>query len=277
MRIRSFQPEDLQFAKTLVDHEKWGTDITELQDLFDIYGKGAFLGIINEEPIGMVFATAYRKKGFIGDLIIKSDHRGQGYGQILFKKAIQYLEDQGISSILLDAIPDVARFYRKFQFHEICKSWRISGMIQSKTFPNIFPMHNFDWEDICFLDELVFGSDRSHLLEFQHHRYPELCWVLKRGNQVRGFIMGIQKSDHIKIGPWVVHPLEEHALTLLYNINPKVQVNPIKFGVLDQNKGAIQEFKDIGLEFDRYSIRMNRGKIFANSSGEYAIGGPDRG
>jgi len=46
----------------------------------------------NKKVIGLVHCIKYRSQiGFIGDFIVHSEYRGQGYGQKLFKHVLDYL------------------------------------------------------------------------------------------------------------------------------------------------------------------------------------------
>ncbi len=277
MKIVPLNRKDLPFAHELTRIEKWGTSFSELEDLWNTHGEGAFLGTIDNLPVGMVFATAYNTKGFIGELIIKHDHRGKGYGTLMMQHAIDYLESKKISNILLDAVPQAVPLYNQFGFHEICKSWRFSGELQTKSHPSIFPMKTEHIDEVFKIDREIFGADRSSLLELIYHRFPQYCWISTANGSISGFIMAIEQENFLKIGPWITLPTEKSPEHLLENIDPMRTSVKVKLGILEKSQKAMEIAKKMGLDNYYHSIRMLRGDLMHHVPSEMAIGGPDRG
>lgn len=70
-----------------------------------------------EETIGFVTAVPHRKSGWIGNLLIKTSERGNGFGTRLFDTAVDRLMKSGVRSLWLTASRQGEVLYRRRGFH----------------------------------------------------------------------------------------------------------------------------------------------------------------
>ncbi|MHA1720420.1 MAG: GNAT family N-acetyltransferase [Promethearchaeota archaeon] len=284
MIFRNLTHSDLDFALELIKLVGWGTSREELEDLLDFSSKSAFLAVVKDKPVGMIFTVSYNKFGFIGDLIVKEEFRNQGIGKQLMQKAINHLEKSGNTKIMLDGVQDAVRLYRRLGFKVYCKSLRLNGDIKYKPSERVFQMENEDFEEVLKLDLKYFQANREFLLNKLFRRNKSYCKIIKQNKKITGFIMAIPKQHHLKIGPWIVDDENElEPELLLENLNNKGNFSTIQLGMLESNKYAHEIAKKCGLNPYFYSFRMiyttkpQKKDTIQFKRGMLAIGGPDRG
>ncbi|MFW9770959.1 MAG: GNAT family N-acetyltransferase [Candidatus Heimdallarchaeota archaeon] len=275
--IRNLSYNELDFALKLTEFENWGTSKEELEDLYLFSPKGFFVSDSNGNLEGIISTACYNTFGFIGNLIVLNQFRNQGVGSNLIKHAIDYLLSLGIKNIMLDAVPEMCLLYKRFNFKSFCRSLRLEGEVDPNSSSHIRLMTKKDLTSVISLDKKHFKGNRSFLLQRRFSLHPELCYVLSRKDELKGYIMGIPKKDHIFIGPWVVDPKELKPYLLLQNLISNIDNRKIRIGILDKNQLALRIVSEFNLNEYFYSIRMILGKGFTQTKGLIAIAGPDRG
>ena len=68
---------------------------------------------------GFVSAVGYRHSGWIGNLLIDPQHRGQGYGKRLLEEALNFLNQRQLKHIWLTASDQGAPLYQRYGFNQI--------------------------------------------------------------------------------------------------------------------------------------------------------------
>jgi len=275
--IRNILRDELDFAYYLTELEGWGTSREQLENLFLFSPKGFFISDSNGTLEGIISAIYYGTFGFIGNLIVLKEFRNQGKGSNLIKHAIDYLLSLGVKTIMLDSVPEMCSLYEKFNFKSVCRSLRLEGDIIQKPNIQLKLMDQKDLPYVAKLDLEHFGGSRSFLLKRIFLLYPKLCYVLKRKDKLKGYIMGIPKEDHILVGPWIVDPKELKPQLLLQNLINSVDYKRIRIGILENNQKALRLASIFNLNEYFFSIRMIYGKKFTQTNGVIAIAGPDRG
>ena len=277
MQIRPIKPEELNFAHALTKIEKWGTTRQELEELLTINPQGFFIAHIKEEPVGIVSSINYGSFGFIGNLIVMNNFRGQGIGSEVMKEAIDYLKIHNVKTIMLDAVPLTVPLYENLGFIPMCRSLRLKTSYESKLHNNyVSHMSDNDLTESINLDYKYFNGDRSELLKRRYFQNYDYCFIIKRSGYIKGFLMAFPKNKHIFVGPWIVDPDEPNASILLDRLVYKKKTK-LLIGVLESNCRALELLKSLSFKIFNYSIRMYLGDPFTPSNGMIAIAGPDRG
>ncbi len=289
MEIRPLRETDLDIAWQFTQGEQWTVPRAELEDLWLCFPESGWIGWSDQHelepphPIALIFAIAYDRFGFIGNVIVDKNVRNQGIGMKLMQHAIQKLQRHGVKTIMLDAISKAGPLYERVGFRWWCKSLRIMGKIiinepvDSNSLGYVREITESDWNRIASLDRSHFQADRIKLLRHKWSRYPSYAKVLVRNGTISGFIFAHPISTGIKVGPWIVDPLEPHPELLLYAIGEEAQGASVSLGVLEKNKYAVEICRQIGLEEYAFSNRMIWGEEPSWTAGIFAIGGPDRG
>ena len=280
IKIERMDISEIDFAHHLTEVEKWGVSKEELLTLHSFSPNSLFVAKRDnsEELIGIIVVVPYKTFSFIGNVIVLKEYRGKGIGIQLMKYAINYVENLGIPSILLDAIVNIIPWYEGLGFKKCYKSFRLKGKIHAQNnskSPFVRLMTFDDLKKVFELDLKHFKANRSVLLMDIFTTFPELCKVIDRNGIITSFIMGVRRSTNIKLGPWIVDDIEDKPQILIesyYHENYEIYM-----GILEINKEALKIAQRCGLIVNYYSVRMNFGEKISISPGLYAIGGPDRG
>ena len=285
MTIRQMQFSDLDFAAECTSLEGWKSETREVFEGFLAYDpNGCFIIEENSKRIGLGVATNYGELGFLGEIIVIKEKRGQGHGSRLVKHTIQYLHNRGVKNILLDSVPTAVSLYERFGFQKICRSLRFSGNVHNGSNSCVRNMEDGDLKTVTKIDREVFRGDRGFFIERRLHMYPRLCKVFEFRKEIVGFIMGRPGRDMFWLGPWVmINEDIDHPEDLLRSFAMEAGNSKIILGVLEMNKQAVMKIQTLGfIEHSNPPWRMMFGISKDSmetdwSSKIYAIGSPAKG
>ncbi|HEX3050215.1 MAG TPA: GNAT family N-acetyltransferase [Aggregatilineaceae bacterium] len=243
--IMPMRPADLDFAVHCIAIQEWASETrVELESL---YMQSPLTSLIayaeHNQPVGIVFGTGYSELGFIGNLIVLPERRGQGIGRQLVDAAVEALRRGGAHSVYLDGVVKAVPLYERAGFRTICRSIRYVGnldqrQVEGVAHSSVRPMRLDDLEMICVLDREAFGADRRFFLKRRLLLYPELCKVLEEEGQMSGFILGRRGEGIVMVGPWLVLPTAQRPGDLLESLVAEIGDLPFAFGVLETNTKA---------------------------------------
>ncbi len=108
----------LLFSKWAAD-EGWRVPAYEIKLFNGLLASAAAILKDGERCLGFVTAVAYEKTGWIGNLIVPRQLRGNGLGRTLFEYALDRLVAAGIRSAWLTASEMGAPLYRKYGFRDV--------------------------------------------------------------------------------------------------------------------------------------------------------------
>lgn len=277
-QIRFMTEDDIEFALSLTTSEGWTDVRSDFELLISYHPKAAFIAF-DDELVGMISAVAYGKIGFIGSLIVSKEWRNKGIGTSLMGHAISYLEKNGVSTMMLDSVPEAAPIYEGLGFRRCCKSLRLSGMPTGMEAKEIRNATEEDLEEILRLDRIAFGDDRSHFLTGRFQEFPDLCYVIEEQEEVEGFIMASDRSNTIRIAPWIVAREHRFAGELVKAVASTRKGKSFSIGLLETNQVALGILRRLGFQEKFFSIRMVRGAAGVPSFSDmmYSIGSPAKG
>ncbi len=134
-------PQVLELIKELAIFEK-EPDAVEVT-VHDLEAEGfgenplfnCFVAEINEEIVGAAlvyfrFSTWKGRTLHLEDLIVKEDKRGNGIGEALYKKVMQFAYDRGLKRVAWDVLDwntGAIRFYERSGAN-VLKTWRVVHM-----------------------------------------------------------------------------------------------------------------------------------------------------
>ena len=247
--LRQMQPSDIGFAVQLALKESWKGQDEELFQSFLAYDpKGCFVAEKGKNRIGICIATGYNHAGFIGELIVTENERGQGIGKSLLDHSIDYLRKKGAKSIYLDGVVAAVPLYERTGFNKLFRSLRFSGKIQAASHPDVRQMQMEDFQTIGQMDTKAFGDDRTFFLKRRLARNPELCHVMKCDGRIVGYIFAKRSGDIISIGPWWMQPVVSSSVLILIHLASQAQDIPLRIGVLETNLKAVGFLRSLNLE-----------------------------
>jgi ribosomal protein S18 acetylase RimI-like enzyme len=280
--IRTMRPSDLDFAAACTAAEGWTGETRHVFEGFYAHDPhGCLIARMGDRRVGICVATSYGASGFIGELIVIPEERGQGIGVRLLEQALAYLESQGAVRVFLDGVVAAVPLYERAGFQRICRSLRFSGPVQPRSDPDVRQMHLQDLPAVQRLDRECFGADRSFFLDRQFSEYPHLCLVLERDGEMVGYVMGKRGSESVSTGPWVVQPGVSSPESLLHALVEIAGGNvALLLGVLESHPRAAACVRAMGLaerENPPWRMRLGGAGNLGAHEACYAIGSPARG
>lgn len=283
MTIRRLEARDLDFAYEMVSTEEWNDRRADLERMLNYEPKGCFIAEVNDEPAGHIFSISYERLGWIGLLIVDANHRNKGIATKLMETSMDYLLGQGVETIRLEAVLEVAGLYRRLGFVDECDSLRFVG-ISKKHVPLQSRCTRIEGlgeiSAIGRFDAGYFGADRTKVLSRLFEEFPELCFVSRDKLRVDGYIMCRKAATGYKLGPWVCKPKNrpEAMMLLAACLSAMMQDEKVYVGVPALNTTAVDVLREFGFRQYYKSIRMCYGKRLDDCvDGVFAIGGPMKG
>lgn len=238
--IRAMRDADLDFAAACTRAEGWSSETREVFTWALGFDPGGCLVAEGEDGLaGICVATCYGALGFIGELIVRPEHRGCGLGRRLLDRAIDDLSGRGARAIALDGVPRAVRLYERAGFRKVCRSLRFAGTLPVVPTPEVRPAEPADLPAIAALDREVFGADRSYFLAQRLAAHADLCRVRTRGDgRIAGYVLGRRWAEGCQAGPWVQPPGLDEPAGLALSLAAASGGRPVVLGVLESNAAA---------------------------------------
>jgi GNAT superfamily N-acetyltransferase len=245
--IHAMNTRDLTFATECTAMEGWVSEDRTMLEGFFFHDPGGCLVVeLEGRQVGIGVATSYGHCGFIGELIVRPEARGQGIGAALLNHGVAYLQKRGARTVYLDGVVKAVDLYERNGFRKICRSLRFSGEVVGKSHSGVCPMLEKDLPIIFDLDGQYFGADRSFFLRRRWTLFPELSKVLAEDGQVKGYIFGRKGEGWVAAGPWVVKPEVKHPQQLLEALAVAIGGQMFSIGILESNLRAIEIIRSYG-------------------------------
>ena len=148
---------------------------------------------------------------------------------MLMEQAISYLVSEGVGTVKLDAVPNIAGLYRKLGFVDEYDSLRFAGINQEKQKANNSSVLQIDSSMISGISEFdakCFGAERTRVLCRLFSENPDLSFVSCSGSGVTGYITCRRAVTGYNLGPWVCDPGQTSvAEALLLNCLKRMESN----------------------------------------------------
>ncbi|RCW21105.1 acetyltransferase (GNAT) family protein [Ciceribacter lividus] len=165
---------------------------------------GCFLG---DELVAGISAVAYGQDfGFIGLYICRPDHRGKGYGKLVWDAGMARLGDRTIG---LDGVPAQQANYARMGFVAAYNTLRWSGRpTHPQAGGNVVAVTGDLVPQVLAYDRPFFPAERDGFLRtwLEHPRHARA--VLRNGS-VHGYAVVRECHDGFKIGPLFADGLED--------------------------------------------------------------------
>ena len=128
MTIEPFRADDVVAFLKLASEEGWVAEAWEFVFLLAVFPEGCFC-VRDCDGKGIAFVTSlhHEKSGWIGNLIVAQEYRGQGLGDALFRQTVEALRAAGVKTFWLTASDSGKALYEKYGFKSIDTVVRWSG------------------------------------------------------------------------------------------------------------------------------------------------------
>jgi GNAT superfamily N-acetyltransferase len=258
--IRTFLDTDLESADAILQaaFQRPGSWFRELCIIRKLQPVGAFLAFHHETPAGVVFSLMYPDFTYVGPLGVHPDFQHLGIGLALMEHLLEWLDQQGVKRVALDASPMGQPIYEKLGFvtsDQVNIFQRQSEQPTSQPRSGVQHLSLQNLDLITATDHQAFGTDRSKLLRTLLNTYPQrgFCMKDEQGN-INGHLIAQEKN----IGPWVSQKKTDAELLLKAALSLFFP-GPISVIVPGKNSEATTLLQSFGFERVRVLRHMERG------------------
>lgn len=259
-KIRSMRLDDIEYALTLSNAEGWNQTEKDWRLFIRSSQNVCMLAECGKKIIGTTTAINYSNQlAWIGMVLVAKEYRGQGVSKLLLTNILEKLES--FKSIKLDATPEGQRVYKKFDFKDeyLITRMATTSMKSLSSDDNALPepIQSNHIEEIIAFDELVFGANRTQLIESLIKEYPRKAWALKRNNSIAGFALGREGNKYHQVGPVFASNSNDVKL-LIRKALKDLAKQPVVVDVLCDKEDLINWLNSIGFITQRHFVRMYR-------------------
>ncbi len=155
-----FCNDDISEFLSLATEEGWISEFWELDFLRRAFPIGCLVYRNKGIPVAFLTSIKYERSGWIGNLLVRKEWRGQGLGSALFQRALELLDEAGARTVWLTASISGRPIYERQRFIAIdtINRWQARGRIVSSN-------HTTEgFAEILTLDEAGWGDSREALL-----------------------------------------------------------------------------------------------------------------
>jgi len=190
--IRPMSRRELDLGIDWAAEEGWNPGLHDADSFHAADPQGFLLGLLGDEPVGMISAVRYgRSFGFIGLYIVRPAYRGRGYGLALWQAGMQALAGRLVG---LDGVVAQQHNYRRSGFSLAWNNLRCEGLPTRATGPDadIVPLVQQSFDMLLRYDTAFIPDDRATFL----HR-----WIAQAGSSALGVMSGSRLAGYGVIRP----------------------------------------------------------------------------
>jgi hypothetical protein len=221
--------------------------------------QGYFVGLLDDEPIGMIAAVRYGEGfGFIGFYIVRPAWRGRGHGQAQWQAGMQSLSGRLVG---LDGVVAQQANYRRSGFELAYNNIRHQGtaMAAGSPDPQIVPTSQIPFEQVVRYDAALFPDDRRPFLKAWLSLPGSIGLALMQGERLAGFGAIRPCRQGFKVGPLLADDagVAERLLRALLAAVPNGAL--VQFDTPAVNAKAIALARSLGMSPVFETARMYTG------------------
>ena len=248
IKIKRLQKQDIK-ALEFFPPKHWNFNIVEFMEKH--HEKDYFYAVVAKfeyHVAGVANLIVNGSSAWIGNVIVNKEFRGNGIGNMLIKKIIDYCYNRDLLSILLIASPEVEKIYKGLGFRRSEEYIYLRGNLSNPVNSDrIRDMKKEDLQEVLKLDFEVSGENRIAILQ----EYLSNGFVYEENNQVEGYFLPDLEEGSI------IARNEEAGLNLLHFKHSSKECVSV---IPSSNYKAINFLLEN--EFDHFSsgLRMFMGK-----------------
>ncbi|MEX0884168.1 MAG: GNAT family N-acetyltransferase [Cyclobacteriaceae bacterium] len=281
-QISLFEQRDLGKAMLFKNEEGWNQTQKDWELFLKENPDSCLVAKSGMETIATVTAYNYQNRlAWIGMMLVDKNYRGRGISKALMKAIIQKLK--ACNTIKLDATPAGRHVYEKLGFEKEYSLFRMikktrEGEHWADLLYSVDRVLEKDLPAIFEWDKKVFGADRSALIQYLFHNFPEGSFKLLNDDILKGFLFCRKGTRYLQLGPMVAEN-DEMAKSLLTRAMDSFGSRELVLDISMERKNLIQWLVGVGFEVQRELIRMflNHNEVKGKPSQYYLICGPEFG
>jgi len=284
VRLRVMTEQDVSSGLLLNTLSGWNQTAADWRCFLKNSPRGCFVMEDNGKIAGTATTIVYESRfAWIGMVLVDPECRKQGIGTKLLQKTIEYLDEEDIRIMKLDATPQGKPIYAKLGFveeYEI-ERWvlkRPRGASSTMVPSTCRPLNEIQRGRVFQLDKELFGADRSLLLRALCEEAPEFATAVWEDQLLQGYAFGRHGlfADHL--GPWMART-QAAAGQILQGFLTETSRETIIVDCLKSNAMAVELLRSCGFAPSRPLTRMVRGpNLYPGKPDSFcAILGPEFG
>ena len=281
LSITSMMLDDIPNGMRLSSSEQWNQTENDWQLFINDTNNICLQAAAEDKVVGTTTAINYsNQEVWIGMVLVDKDYRGLGISKALLTNIF---EKVSAFAVKLDATPAGQLVYEKFGFKD---EYLVSRMVcqQLNSLPNVendvdvTQMQPEHINEIITLDAMAFGIERRKLIEYLTAMYGNKCWILKRNNNLVGFVLGRDGSRFHHVGPLVAFNNQDAKLLLTKALRSLTNQS-IVVDVLCDKAELINWLIQFGFVEQRHFIRMYKenNPFPGKTDNLFLIAGPEFG
>lgn len=218
------------------------------------------LATYRDQPAGVVGATDYGRFAFLGVMTVRRELQGKGIGGALFRRELEWLGEEGMSCLRLEASDAGFPIYLRHGFEVVDRSvvFRLPSPTRSRELPgDVRPLDVSDLEELAAFDTPVFGASRSALLRALLQDFPGRAFATRdRAGRMTGFLFAQPR----RLGPWVARDPGDAESLLRAALALSFEGRPIAIAP-ERNREASALLERYGFKRERVNRHMARGDL----------------
>ena len=164
LSIRLFTEDDIPSALALCRSAGWNQLHEDWSRLIEYQPNGCFAADLDGQLVGTVTTTSYGTAlAWIGMMLVHEDFRCRGIATELMNASLDYLRDQQVGCIKLDATPAGQPVYERLGFQAECSFHRWSRDGNEKRDRPV--LADTLRTSVLNMDRVAFGADRTRWLQ----------------------------------------------------------------------------------------------------------------
>jgi GNAT superfamily N-acetyltransferase len=285
LRIRLMTASDVPLGMRLKEQAGWNQVETDWRRFLAMQPDGCFVAEWDGDPVGTAVGCVFGSVAWIAMVLVDEAVRGRGIGKALVEQAVSFVEQQGATSVRLDATPLGRPVYEKLGFVPQYELTRYAGVLELRTCrPQASPTTQAalrvaapdDYEAIFALDYSATRTDRRKFLARLFQERPAQVYVVDREGRMEGYLTMRVGSAAVQLGPCIASA--EAGERLLGDAYRRLAGARVYLDVPCSHDCACRFAEAAGLEEQRRLTRMCRGAQVSDDIGQlWASSGPELG
>ena len=264
MHLRTMTKQDIPAGLRLKELAGWNQTAVDWNRFLDASPQGCFVADVDGQVRGTAATISFERKfAWIGMVLVDPEYRSRGIGTKLLEKTIEYLDQQKIPTMKLDATPQGKPLYEKSGF---VTEYGIERWVLKRPPQADARMGDSKWtrmstaelESILSKDREVFGADRGSLLCSLFEQSPQFAMGVWNSGALQAYAFGRSGSFADHLGPWMARD-KATAQKLLDTFLARSSRESLVVDCLPANACAVELLRTSGFSCARALTRMYRG------------------
>ncbi|MEN6427909.1 MAG: GNAT family N-acetyltransferase [Phycisphaerales bacterium] len=275
--IRAMTMGDVPLGLTLTRQAGWNQLEADWLRFLDMQPQGCFVGELDGRPIGTTVTCILGPVAWIAMVLVDVSARRKGVATALLRRAIDFLDGQGVKTVRLDATAAGRPVYERLGFVPEYPLTRFMGIApQRAAQPGAARAAPGRFAEIFAFDRQITATPREKMLARLFAESPHGVHILPIGGRLEGYISTRSGANATQIGPCAATP--RAGETLLANALGRCAGQSVFIDVPQDNTPAIATVQTAGLTAQRDFTRMCRGeRIHDQPQAIWASSGPEKG